>query len=46
VSSTLHPQTDVDVSEVLLPSGKDGFVDFKPEDLRLKDGNWGAVDVD
>lgn len=46
MSSTLYPQTDVNVSEVLLSGGKNSFVDFEPENLRLENGDWGAVDVD
>ena len=46
VSTTLHAETDVDSGEGLFTGDKDRFIDLEAQELRLEEGDGGAVDVD
>ena len=46
VSTTLDTDTDVNDTESVLAGGKDGLVDLESEDLRLKEVEGRAVNVD
>ncbi len=46
MSTTLDAETDVNRGESLLASDEDRLIDLKPQDLRLKQGDGSAVEVD
>ena len=46
VSSSLHPDADIEDAEGVFTGDQNGLVDLEPEDLGLEDGDGGAVDTD
>lgn len=43
MSTTVHTNSNIDTCELLLANDKNCFVDLKPQDLRLQDGDRRAV---